>query len=119
MGKGTHVIGQPMYGQLVSLLDKHEILKYSRENGGECHVKHFNAYQHLVVMLHAVIRRFDYLREIRECKVNSVRSVHRSIAMVHCALPPWRLALLEGCERSELPCLARDNKNLGRRPWSF
>ena len=32
----------------------------------------------------------------RECKVNSVRSVHGSIAMVHCALPPWRLVLLEG-----------------------
>ena len=25
----------------------------------------------------------------------------------------------QGCERSELPCLACDNKNLGRRPWSF
>ena len=31
-----------------------------------------------------------------ECKVNSVRSVHGSIAMVHCTLPPWRLVLLEG-----------------------
>ena len=25
MNKGTHFNGQPMYGQLISLLDKHEI----------------------------------------------------------------------------------------------
>ena len=31
MNKGTHFNGQPMYGQLISLLDKHEILKCSRE----------------------------------------------------------------------------------------
>ena len=32
----------------------------------------------------------------KACKANCVRSVHGSIAMVHCALPPWRLVLLEG-----------------------
>ena len=35
------------------------------------------------------------------CKANCVRSVHGSIAMVHCALPPWRLILLEGMVASE------------------
>ena len=25
----------------------------------------------------------------------------------------------QGCERSELPCLERGDKKLGRRPWSF
>ena len=66
MNKGTHFNGQPMYGQLISLLDKHEILKISREKKGERYVKHFDAYQHLVVMLYAVIKRFDSLREITD-----------------------------------------------------
>lgn len=35
MNKGTHFNGQPMYGQLISLLDKHEILQFSREKKGE------------------------------------------------------------------------------------
>jgi hypothetical protein len=35
VNKGTHFIGQPMYGQLIFLLDKAKILKFSRENGGE------------------------------------------------------------------------------------
>ena len=55
MNKGTHFNGQPIYGQLISLLDKHEILKFSREKKGERYVKHFDAYQHLVVMLYAVV----------------------------------------------------------------
>ena len=64
MGKSTHFIGQPMYNQLLKLLDKSEILKISRENGGERYTKRFNGWIHLVVMLYAVIKRFDSLREI-------------------------------------------------------
>lgn len=57
MNKGTHFIGQPLFGQLIKLLDKAVILKFSREIGGERYVKHFDAWQHLVVMLYAVIKR--------------------------------------------------------------
>lgn len=53
-----------MLCQLISLLDKSKVLKTSREKGGERYVKHFDAWQHLVVMLYAVIERFDSLREI-------------------------------------------------------
>ena len=63
MNKGTHFIGQPMYGQLIFLLDKAKILRFSRENGGERYVKHFDAWQHLVIMLYAVIKRFDSSRD--------------------------------------------------------
>ena len=64
MGKSTHFFGQLMYNQLLKLLDKSEILKISRENGGERYTKRFNGWIHLVVMLYAVIKRFDSLREI-------------------------------------------------------
>ena len=64
MGKSTHFIGQPMYNQVIKLLNKSKILEISRENGGERYTKRFNAWIHLVVMLYAVIKRFDYLREI-------------------------------------------------------
>ena len=63
MGKSTHFFGQLMYNQLLKLLDKSEILKISRENGGERYTKRFNGWIHLVVMLYAVIKRFDSLRE--------------------------------------------------------
>ncbi len=83
MNKGTHFIGQPMYGQLISLLDKSKILGISRENGGERYVKHFDAWQHLVIMLYAVIKRFDSLREITNSMFPEARKFsHLSISMM-------------------------------------
>ena len=64
MGKSTHFIGQPMYNQVIKLLDKSKILQISRERGGERYTKRFSVWIHLVVMLYAVIKRFDSLREI-------------------------------------------------------
>ena len=53
-----------MYNQLIKLLDKDKILQISCKNGGERYTKRFDAWIHLVVMLYAVIKRFDSLREI-------------------------------------------------------
>ena len=75
MNKGTHFSGQPMYGQLINLLNKEEILKFSRERNGERYVKSFDAYQHLVIMLYAVIKRFDSLREIADSMFPEARKL--------------------------------------------
>mgnify|MGYP000075465847 FL=1 len=64
MGKSTHFLGQPLYSQVIKLLDKSQILQISRNNGGERYTKRFDVWIHLVVMLYAVIMRFDSLREI-------------------------------------------------------
>lgn len=64
MGKSTHFSGQPLYGQVINLLDRSKILKISRQLGGERYVKSFDAWQHTLTMLYAVILRFDSLREI-------------------------------------------------------
>lgn len=64
MGKSNHFSGQPLYGQVIKMLDKSKILRFSRERGGERYTKRFNGWIHLVVMLYAVIMRFDSLREI-------------------------------------------------------
>ena len=75
MNKGTHFIGQPMYGQLLNLLDRSKILRFSRESGGERYVKHFDAWQHLVIMLYAVIKRFDSLRGITDSMFPEARKL--------------------------------------------
>lgn len=64
MGKSIHFSGQPLYSQVIKLLDKSKILQTSRKYGGEYYVKRFDGWTHLVVMLYAVIMRFDSLREI-------------------------------------------------------
>ena len=64
MGKSTHFIGQPLLRQLINFLNKDKVLRLSLKHGGERYVKRFDGWQHLVVMLYAVIMRFDSLREI-------------------------------------------------------
>jgi len=64
MNKGTHFIGQPMYGQLIKSLDRDKIVEMSRKNDGAKYMKSFNGFTHLLTMLYAVIMRFDSLREI-------------------------------------------------------
>ncbi len=83
MNKSTHFIGQPMYGQLINLLNKDEILKFSRERNGERYVKHFDAYQHLTIMLYAVIKRFDSLREITDSMFPEARNQQQFHAKAH------------------------------------
>ena len=64
-----------MYGQLINLLNEEEILKFSREHNGERYVKRFDAYQHMAIMLYAVIRKFDTLREITDSMFPEARKL--------------------------------------------
>ena len=64
MGKSSNFFGQPLYSQVIKLLNKAKILHFSHKNGGERYTKRFDCWIHLVVMLYAVIMRFDSLREI-------------------------------------------------------
>ena len=63
--KDNNFTGQPVYNQVLNLLDKDKIIKISRETrGSEAYVKRFDGYQHLVVMLFGVLKHFDSLREL-------------------------------------------------------
>ena len=84
-----------MYGQMLNLLDKSKILRFSRENGGERYVKHFDAWQHLVIMLYAVIKRFDSLREI----TGSMFPEARKLAHLGINLMPRRSTLSDANSR--------------------
>ena len=75
MHKSSHFIGQPIYGQLINVVNKEEILEISRTNGGERDVKHFDAWQHLPIMLYAIIKRFDSLREITDSMFPEARKL--------------------------------------------
>ncbi|WP_316906975.1 DUF4372 domain-containing protein, partial [Alloprevotella tannerae] len=44
MGKSTHFSGQPLYSQIIKLLNKSEILRISSEQGAERYVKSFDAW---------------------------------------------------------------------------
>ena len=48
MSKSIHFIGQPLLGQILSFIDHAEVLRISKEHGGEHYVKHFDDRHHLV-----------------------------------------------------------------------
>lgn len=76
MPKSSNFFGQPIYGQLITSLDREKIVEMSRKHGGEKYVKGFDGFTHLPTMLHAVILRFDSLREIETSLTAEVRKLH-------------------------------------------
>ena len=54
MSKDTNFIGQPIFGQLLSFLDKGFVKQVSKELDADKYVKKFTSYKHVVVMLFAV-----------------------------------------------------------------
>jgi len=95
MGKSTHFIGQPLYSQVIKLLDKAKILRISREHGGERYIKRFDGWTHLVVMLYAVIMRFDSLREIS----TSLQAEARKLCHLGISMMPSRSTLSDANKR--------------------
>lgn len=50
MGKSIHCSGQPLYGQVIKLLNKSTVLQISSQHGGEHYIKRFDCWTHLVVI---------------------------------------------------------------------
>jgi hypothetical protein len=64
MSKNTHFIGQPIYSQLLSLVNKEKIEKFSKKGNYDRYVKKLDGYSHFVILLYGVLMRYDSLREI-------------------------------------------------------
>ena len=59
MGKDSNFTGQPVYNQVLKLLDREKIMQLSRETAGnEAYVKRFDGYQHLIAMLFGILKHF-------------------------------------------------------------
>ena len=95
MGKSIHFSGQPLYSQVIKLLDKPKILQISRKHGGEHYVKRFDGWTHLVAMLYAVIMRFDSLREI----MASIQAEARKLCHLGITTMPSRSTLSDANKR--------------------
>jgi hypothetical protein len=63
MGKSTNFSGQPIFTQLLNLLDKSKISKSSKALGADKYVKRFTSYKHVVVMLFADFEGYNSIRE--------------------------------------------------------
>ena len=64
MGKNTIFSGQPIFSQLLTFIDKSEIIKIAKKHGSEHYVKKFTTYNHLVVILFVVFEGYHSIREV-------------------------------------------------------
>ena len=77
MSKSTHFIGQPVYNQVIKLLDKQQIKQISLETPrSETYVKRLDGWTHLVIMLFGILRHFDSLREVEIGMKAEVNKLH-------------------------------------------
>jgi len=63
MSKDTNFIGQPIYVQLLNLVNRERIKKISSRGGYDRYVKKLDGYTYFVSFLFALLMRFDTLRE--------------------------------------------------------
>ena len=65
MSKSTCFTRQPVYSQVIKLLDKAQIKQISLETlGSERYVKRLTGWKYLIIMLFGVLKHFDPLREL-------------------------------------------------------
>jgi hypothetical protein len=64
MSKSTTFFGQPIFGQMVGLLNNSNIDQRVKEHGSDYYCKHFSTFQHLITMLYGVTSGCNSLREL-------------------------------------------------------
>lgn len=64
MGKNTLFTGQPVFSQILNLMNRANIQEISQKEGYDRYVKKLDGYTHLVLLLFGVLKRYDSLREL-------------------------------------------------------
>ncbi len=64
MDKGTTNSGIPVFGEVVKMLDKEEIMQIAVKLQADRYTKRLDSYQHLIIMLFATLGGFVSLREL-------------------------------------------------------
>jgi len=64
MGKSSTFFGQPIFSQMINLLDKDKIDKLAQESGTDHYCKKFSTFQHLITMIYGVSSGCNSLREL-------------------------------------------------------
>jgi hypothetical protein len=64
MGKSNTFFGQPIFSQMVGLLDKDKVDSLAKEAGSDHYCKKFSTFQHLITMVYGVTSGCDSLREM-------------------------------------------------------
>ena len=83
MGKYQYLTGQPIFSQLLALLQPHAVRRLARRYQTDRYYKKFKTYDHLVMMLYAILHKCTSLREVTTgMQVCAFRVSH--LGLQHC-----------------------------------
>ena len=64
MGKSITFFGQPIFSQMIGLLNRDKIVSQAKEHGSDHYCKRFSTLQHLITMIYGVTSGCNSLREL-------------------------------------------------------
>lgn len=64
MSKNTTFFGQPIFSQMINLLDKDKIDQFAQQHNSDHYCKKFSTFQHLITMVYGVTSGCNSLREL-------------------------------------------------------
>ena len=64
MNKSKNFVGQPIFSQVIKLIDRQEIARISRKYKSDHYYKRFKTWVHLVSMLYATLSKCQTIREL-------------------------------------------------------
>ena len=64
MGKSNIFFGQPIFSQMIGLLNKSKIMERAKEHKSDHYCKRFSTFQHLITMVYGVTSGCNSLREL-------------------------------------------------------
>jgi hypothetical protein len=93
--KNTHFFGQPIFSQLLSLVDRSLVSKVTSKNQSDRYYKSFDTWQHLVTMLYCT---FSGATSLRELSTGLLAWQNR---LIHIGIPkaPRRSTISDGNKR--------------------
>lgn len=91
MYKYEYFTGQPVFTQILSLVNKREIYRIANSQGSDKYYKKFKTYEHLITMLYAIFQNCTSLREVTTGMQASMHKLNH-LGMTYC---PRRSTLSE------------------------
>lgn len=91
MSKNANFSGQPIFSQLLKLINRPIIIKQARLHGSDHYYKKFKTYDHLVTMLYAIFHKCSSLREV----VTGMQVCHQRLNHLGIKYSPRRSTISE------------------------
>jgi len=103
MGKSNFFTGQPVFNQLLELLDRRTIMSLARSGRHDHYYKHFDTYTHLVTMLYCVLNKCTSSREV----VSGMKACHHKLQHVGIRKAPGKSTLCDANQKRSYEVFAR------------